>query len=682
MEKIVFVALAVFMASCVANFKVEEDGDGGADVVDDRRLDRDQADQPDSVDDQLPEGNDPEAGEDTEDDWADDAAEDGPEPECEEDKDCGDICEGWSCNDDEMCEKDAPLENGMPCGESPRKICLDESCTVSTCGDGYIDPGNEENCEGTATQPCTTECGSEGEQECDECNWGDCMPPEEECNGRDDNCDTICDEGDGWNCCRGDTEACTTEHDVEGTLRCNNACQWDETCCGDTDPCNGHDDDCDDMCDNGYACCMGTRTTCTMGECPGLSTCSDTCDSWSECAMSDSAPANDTCSTSAMIERSGTYRGSTCGAHHDTTPNCSAADEVADVVYQLHLGVDSRVIIDTFGTTWDTVLYISTDCPSIEASVVACNDDHIYTLRSRLDVTLTAGTFYLVVDGYQQESAGPFVLNVDISSSPPTTAPANNQCSGAIDLMETGRMYFSGSTASATNNSNICGAAGPDVWYTFTLTERQVVYLDLLDGQSWDAVIGLRSGGCSGSGLCYDNACSTMRPQAATTLGAGTYYVVVDGISSSHKGHYLLRFQHTPCAEGEPISVPGTVTGNNTGAGDDSDPPSSCADGGGPDDVYYFTLCPGGDGDWHFELCGSGLWNSVLHLRGMPMELGELGDNYCGTDEIACDDNGCGGVSTHAKLTTYLGAPAMYFVVVDGTGTLNDGSYDLLISAL
>ncbi|MFH1437666.1 MAG: hypothetical protein ABIJ56_18310 [Pseudomonadota bacterium] len=687
MKKAAIAALAVFMASCATQFKVEEDGDGGTDVLDDMALDRDQVD---SVDGQPPDGVDgaedaPEAADDMADDAMDDGAgdapEDGPEPECEEDKDCGDICEGWTCNDDAMCEKDATRENGAPCGESPRKICLDGSCRVSTCDDGYVDPGNGEQCEGSAAQACELDCGADGEQECDECKWGDCMPPEEQCNGRDDDCDTVCDEGPGRECCRGDTQACTTDHGVAGTLHCNVGCRWDEHCCGDTDPCNGYDDDCDDMCDEGYECCQGTTATCAMGECPGLFTCSDSCDEWSECEMSGAAPANDTCSSSATIARSGTYLGTTCGAHHDTLPTlCGSANEVADVIYLLNLDVDSRVIIDTFGTTWDTILYISTECPTTEASVVACNDDYMFTFRSRLDVTLMAGTYYLVVDGFQVESVGPFVLNVDISSSPPAAAPGNDQCSGAIDMMETGRMYFSGSTAAASNSSTMCGAAGRDVWYTFTLTQTEVVYLDLLDNQSWNAVIALRSGGCSGSGTCHDNACSTQRPQVATTLDAGTYYVVVDGMAGEHRGPYLLRFQHTPCLEGEPINVPGSVTGDTSGTEDNNDPSTACADGGGPDDVFYFTLCPGENGNWAFDVCDTRLWNSVLYVHTMHNEFNDPGVNYCGSYEAGCNDDSCGTAGNRSSFTTSLGAPALYFVIVDGTGTLTNGQYELTIS--
>ena len=61
MKNVVFAVMAVFIASCAAKFEVEEDGDGGTDVVDDRR--QDGVDQPH---DRPPDADDPEAGNDAE----------------------------------------------------------------------------------------------------------------------------------------------------------------------------------------------------------------------------------------------------------------------------------------------------------------------------------------------------------------------------------------------------------------------------------------------------------------------------------------------------------------------------------------------------------------------------------------------------------------------------------------
>jgi hypothetical protein len=68
--------------------------------------------------------------------------------------------------------------------------------TVPPCGDGVLDPGEDCDPPGS-TQPCTSTCNTTGTRECLwNCTWAvDCTPPAEVCNGIDDNCDGLIDEG-------------------------------------------------------------------------------------------------------------------------------------------------------------------------------------------------------------------------------------------------------------------------------------------------------------------------------------------------------------------------------------------------------------------------------------------------------------------------------------------------------
>ena len=97
---------------------------------------------------------------------------------------CGLDCdEGWWDNDGEW-------DNGCEyaCTFQGNEICdgEDDDC------DGGIDNYDEESCPQGSEIPCDTDCGSEGTAQCDEdCIPGDCEPPDETCNGEDDDCDTI-----------------------------------------------------------------------------------------------------------------------------------------------------------------------------------------------------------------------------------------------------------------------------------------------------------------------------------------------------------------------------------------------------------------------------------------------------------------------------------------------------------
>lgn len=169
---------------------------------------------------------------------------------CEDNDDCGDadICNGEETCDTEtgFCTSSENAADGTVCSESPRMICLAGACGVSICGDGYTDEEADEQCDEDPPRSCFTECETEGRQPCESCAWADCAPPDEICNGRDDNCDGECDEV--WECCMGEVEdGCTTcggTGVAAGTRTCSETCAWTE-CCTDVEYCN----DCDDNCD-------------------------------------------------------------------------------------------------------------------------------------------------------------------------------------------------------------------------------------------------------------------------------------------------------------------------------------------------------------------------------------------------------------------------------------------------
>ena len=155
-----------------------------------------------------------------------------------------------------VCADDA---TGVTCdavrGQPVNELCdmLDNDC------DGGTDEGVRGCCIRDQRIPCGTEEGSceVGEQVCDaNQSFGDCSglgPSDERCNGLDDDCDALADEGVTNPCggcgdvpaerCDGEDNDCDGRVD-EGLL---NACGR----CGAVPPevCNGLDDDCDDTAD-------------------------------------------------------------------------------------------------------------------------------------------------------------------------------------------------------------------------------------------------------------------------------------------------------------------------------------------------------------------------------------------------------------------------------------------------
>ena len=174
-----------------------------------------------------------------------------------------DDCDG-ECDNGFDCCMGASGSCSTSCGSTGSQTCS-SGCSWSAC-----DPpdetcnGEDDDCDGAcdngfeccrgATSSCTAGCGSIGSQSCSSsCVWGSCVPPSETCNGEDDNCDTICDNGGGMSCCRNESGPCTTSCGSTGSRTCSSSCNWGE-CSVPSETCNGSDDDCDGTPDNTSGC--------------------------------------------------------------------------------------------------------------------------------------------------------------------------------------------------------------------------------------------------------------------------------------------------------------------------------------------------------------------------------------------------------------------------------------------
>ncbi len=95
---------------------------------------------------------------------------------------------------------------------------------------------------------CDTACFTIGTRSCTaQCHLAECQPPVDGCNGVDDNCDGVTDEG--ASCALGEIATCTTSCGSVGSRQCGTGCTW-QACKAPTETCNGVDDDCDGVTDN------------------------------------------------------------------------------------------------------------------------------------------------------------------------------------------------------------------------------------------------------------------------------------------------------------------------------------------------------------------------------------------------------------------------------------------------
>jgi hypothetical protein len=223
---------------------------------------------------------------------------------------------------DEDCDGSTDESTDRACGSDTGECAVGlERCELgayAACS-GAIEATSEscnardDDCDGAVDERIVRPCGSDvgvcvaGTQTCSAGTFptacsGEVVARAEACDGTlDDDCDGAVDEGCG--CTSGTMRACGTDVGAcrAGSQTCSPAGTWG-TCTGAIDPaselCNGVDDDCDGLTDEGCDCITGATRSCGIdtGECArGTETC-DAAGDWGACAGS-IGPATEVCNT-------------------------------------------------------------------------------------------------------------------------------------------------------------------------------------------------------------------------------------------------------------------------------------------------------------------------------------------------------------------------------------------------
>jgi hypothetical protein len=121
---------------------------------------------------------------------------------------------------------------------------------------------------------------------------------------------------------------------------------------------------------------------------------------------------NNQCSGAHAITANGTYTGDTTSFSDDADPpsGCARSGTAHDAWFSLTLSSDTTVRLDTRCSEFDTVLYIRSG--TCTGTGVACDDDTGIGPMAVIDMTLTAGTYYIILDGYYDGSNGEYRLTV------------------------------------------------------------------------------------------------------------------------------------------------------------------------------------------------------------------------------------------------------------------------------
>jgi hypothetical protein len=361
---------------------------------------------------------------------------------CARDEECDD---GLHCTGVERCD---PAAEGTGCIAGANVECDDgASCTSDACdedADGCVFTPSDAACADTVD--CTSD-------RCDPSSAGGaptgCVHEADDSLCATDYCTvgSTCDAATGCTAgtprdCR-DTTLCT--EDACDTTMCVHTLRDDDmdgvgaaevpgtggvpiSCggmdCDDTDPlvapgmperCNLRDDDCDGTVDDG---------------CPAM--------------------LPDVCRTANQVVLDSDGRGSARGTFSDFADDyranaiCNPGTGGRDAVYYVDLPRGTNdVVIDTIGSSADTVLAIGFEC-SAAGFQAACNDDYAGASVStssriwvhRVGSLLSTTRLYILVDGYSSSTSGDFVLNVNRNAAGPDSCPS--AIGGSLPLDITG----------------------------------------------------------------------------------------------------------------------------------------------------------------------------------------------------------------------------------------------------
>lgn len=372
---------------------------------------------------------------------------------CEENSNCDD---GLFCNGTETCSPGGE-------GADPETGCVDG--TAVTCNDGFActDDTCDEDTDACAYQANSSLCDDDVA-----CTQDSCDPESGSANSDgcvfetdDSYCDTeycivgsYCDRTFG--CVEGDTRNCSD----------GNSCTID-SCDEDINSCvaDARDNDGD-----GYAPVTYHGTHCAGGtDCddtdenvhPGATEyCNDVDDDCDGHVDDSCVTVPDDCDSAEEITLTGgegSVTGVTDPLSDDFDTVCGDSDGV-DAVYYIDLASSSDVVIDTEGSTFDTVLGASTVCTN-DRLRRACNDDEgaagtpSRIWAHRIGPTLVGSTrLYIMVDAYDSHESGSYTINVHV------TAPALGAVCGDDVLDVTGGGTIVGVFPSAILSSGETGS--------------------------------------------------------------------------------------------------------------------------------------------------------------------------------------------------------------------------------
>jgi hypothetical protein len=276
--------------------------------------------------------------------------------------------------------------------------------------------------------------------------------------------------------------------------------------------------------------------------------------------------------------------------------------------------------------------------------------------------------------------------------------PANDACSGAtaINLAAGRQQWLTGNTSSALHdiNPSCQTSTAPDLYYTFTLTQRELVYADTFgDGTTtrpiptYDTLLffanscttSMPATGPAGMVYCNDDAVSvgcandSNRSQISAVLDPGTYYLVLSGYGANF-GSAWINFQHLPTGNLPPtyvgtMGVGSSYTFRGTTSGTGVVAPAAACSASGPEVSFWWRHCSGlGRYAVTASTCNAGSnYDTVVYYRS-PYIPNDVCNDDLGTS--------CAVSGTLSSIGAGIsGLAGIHVMTVDGYSSASMGTY-------
>ncbi|HUQ06430.1 MAG TPA: hypothetical protein VM261_28195 [Kofleriaceae bacterium] len=347
------------------------------------------------------------------------------------------------------------------------------------------------------------------------------------------------------------------------------------------------------------------------------------------------------------LPTSGTVSGTINTGTSNTSTTCGGSATIgtgAEVAYIIRIDRPMTLVatLDYPGTNFDSVLYIRRACNEMSTQI-ACSDDIGGTnTRSALTTSLTAGSYYLIVDGKAPATAGAFTLTANLYAGLGETCTGPQECApGHVCRVAAGG---SGMTC----ERPVCNDGRDDDGDTKTDFPLDPGCVSPDDMTEQDTCPGTGCPACA-DGMDNDNDNRTDYPSDTSCTSAS-------GTSEADCPTEVDALQ---------VITAASATGTTAGAGNQFTP--ACDAGSNAPDRVHMLYVRAPLASLTIDTNDSAFDTSLM-----------LKDSTCGTTDVSCNDDGGTPFGRSRLALTGVGVGS-YAVVVDGSGTAS-GAYNLHVA--